>query len=197
MKRTNFFLITLLSLVLASSTWATTVNVSGVKLAEAISLRGTPLILNGAGVRHKGTSKIYVIGLYLGKKIDVAGQILSNPEPKRISLTMFREIDSNELGKLFIRGVEDNMSKNDLPYLVPGLSKMGRIFAEQNKLNTGDVVLLDWVPGTGTVLTVRGKQVAEFKEPEFYTALLRIWLGDSPVDGKLKEALLGKMPQAQ
>jgi Chalcone isomerase-like len=43
------------------------------------------------------------------------------------------------------------------------------------------------------VLSVKGKVQGEpFKEPEFYTALLRIWLGPVPADYKLKEALLGK-----
>jgi hypothetical protein len=31
-----------------------------------------------------------------------------------------------------------------------------------------------------------------FKEPEFYDALLRIWLGPNPADWKLKDSLLGK-----
>ena len=31
-----------------------------------------------------------------------------------------------------------------------------------------------------------------FKEPEFFNALLRIWLGPTPADWKLKDALLGK-----
>ena len=29
------------------------------------------------------------------------------------------------------------------------------------------------------------------KEPEFFTALMRIWLGSSPADTGLKDALLG------
>ena len=31
-----------------------------------------------------------------------------------------------------------------------------------------------------------------FKEPEFFNALLGIWLGNAPADWKLKDALLGK-----
>ena len=44
-----------------------------------------------------------------------------------------------------------------------------------------------------TVITVKGVQQGEpFKEPEFFNALLRIWLGPNPADWKLKDALLGK-----
>ena len=53
--------------------------------------------------------------------------------------------------------------------------------------------MIDWIPGTGTVLTVKGQVQGEpFKEPEFFNALLGIWLGPQPADWKLKDALLGK-----
>ena len=76
---------------------------------------------------------------------------------------------------------------------VSGVARMGQIFAEHKKLNAGDNFMIDWVPGVGTVITVKGLQQGEpFKEPEFFNALLRIWLGPNPADWKLKDALLGK-----
>jgi hypothetical protein len=70
---------------------------------------------------------------------------------------------------------------------------MGQIFADQKKLLTGETILIEWVPGTGTVITAKGKQQGEpFKELEFFNALMRIWLGPQPADWKLKDALLGK-----
>ena len=56
----------------------------------------------------------------------------------------------------------------------------------------GDIFLIDWVPGTGSVITVKGQVQGEpFKEPEFFKALMLIWLGQVPADHKLKDALLG------
>ena len=70
---------------------------------------------------------------------------------------------------------------------------MGQVFADFKKLLPGDTFELDWTPGVGTVLLVKGKPQGEpFPEAEFFNALLRIWLGSSPADWKLKEALLGK-----
>jgi hypothetical protein len=41
------------------------------------------------------------------------------------------------------------------------------------------------------LISVKGKpQGAPFKEPEFFGALLSIWLGKSPADWQLKNALL-------
>ena len=181
------------SLVLACSALAATVDVGGVKLEDTTDLRGNKLVLNGAGVRYKAIFKVYTAGLYLGKKAGTPEEVLAAPGAKRMHITMLREIDSNELGKLFTRGVQDNAPKEEMSKLIPGLIKMGQIFSDQKKLMTGDVFTIDWVPGTGTVIAVKGVAQGEpFKEPEFFNALMRIWLGPQPADFNLKDALLGK-----
>lgn len=169
------------------------VTVAGVAYPDSVEQRGVALQLNGAGVRYKAVFKVYSAGLYLGKKAGTPEDVLAMPGPKRVSITMLREIDANELGKLFTRGVEDNTSRSELSKLVPSLFRMGQVFAEQKKLLPGDNFVLEWTPGEGTLLFVKGKQQGEvFPEPEFFNALLRIWLGNSPADWKLKDALLGK-----
>lgn len=179
--------------LLATSGWAATVEVAGVKLEDSLDVQGSKLQLNGAGVRTKVIFKVYVAGLYLNKKAATAEEVLAATGPKRMSLTMLRDIDAGELGKLFTKGVEDNTAKGEISKLIPGLVRMGQLFADQKNLKSGDNVLIDWVPGTGTTLTINGKlQPDPFKEPEFFNALMRIWFGDKPADASLKEALLGK-----
>lgn len=183
----------LLAGLLAVGASAATVDVGGVKLEDSADVRGSKLVLNGAGIRYKAVFKVYTAGLYLGKKASTPEEMLAAPGAKRMSITMLREIDSNELGKLFTRGVQDNAPKTEMSKLVPGLIKMGEIFSNQKRLMTGDVFTIDWVPGTGTIITVKGVPQGEpFKEPEFFNALMRIWLGPEPADWKLKDALLGK-----
>lgn len=180
------------ALFLASGALAD-VTVSGVKFDDTIDLRGSKLVLNGAGVRYKLVFKGYAAGLYLSKKAGTAEEALAAPGAKRISVTALREIDSTELGKLFTRGVEDNLDRASLSKLVPGLMRMSQIFSDHKRLNAGDNFEIDWIPGSGTIITVKGMPQGEpFKEPEFFNALLRIWLGPRPADWKLKEALLGK-----
>jgi hypothetical protein len=144
-------------------------------------------------VRYKAVFKVYAAGLYLTKKASTAEEVMVATGPKRLSITMLREIDSAELGKLFTRGVEDNSPRSEMSKLIPGLMRMSQIFSDQKKLLPGENFLIEWVPGTGTVITVKGKVQGEpFKEPEFFNALMRIWLGPNPADWKLKDALLGK-----
>src|SRR5256885_140513 len=114
------------------------------------------------------------------------------PGPKRVSVTMLREIDSAELGKLFARGIEDNMERARFSRLVPGVLRMSDIFTQHKKLLPGENFSVDWVPGQGAQVFVKGQaQGAPFQEPEFFQALLGIWLGPHPADEQLKKALLG------
>jgi hypothetical protein len=169
------------------------VTVSGVRFEENSDVKGTKVHLNGAGVRYKAIFKVYAAGLYLTRKAATTEEVLAAPGPKRLTVTMLRDIDSSELGKLFARGIEDNMERSAFSKLSPGVMRMSQIFSDNKKLNAGDTFALDWIPGTGTVLMLRGVPQGEpFKEPEFYSALLRIWLGPVPADWKLKDALLGK-----
>lgn len=181
------------ALAFAAPVRAAPVEVAGVKLEDNLELRGTPLQLNGAGVRYKAILKVYTAGLYMGRKAATTEEALAVPGPKRVAITMLRDIDANELGKLFIKGVEDNSPKSEMGQLIPGLLRMGQMFADQKQLKAGDTFTIDWLPGTGTLITVRGvPQPDPVKEPAFFNALLRIWLGPNPADWKLKDALLGK-----
>ncbi len=106
---------------------------------------------------------------------------------------MLRDIDSGELGKLFSRGMEDNMDRQAFSKLIPGVIRMSQVFSDHKRLKEGDSFFIDWVPGTGTVLTIKGAVEGEpFREPAFFDALVRIWLGPKPADWQLKDALLGK-----
>ncbi len=180
-------------LPLAAHAQGTGVELAGVKYAPSAQVANTPLQLNGAGIRYKFVIKVYTAGLYLGSKTQSVEQVLRQPGPKRMHVVMLRDIDANELGKLFTRGMQDNAPKEEFSKFIPGTLKLAEIFSAQKKLKAGDSFFVDYVPGVGTTVLVNGKPTAEpIKEPEFYNALLRIWLGERPADSALKDSLLGK-----
>ena len=182
----------LAGLMMSWAVLAAPIDVAGIKVEDSVDVGGSKLILNGVGIRYKAIFKVYTAALYVGKKTATLEEFQAATGPKRMAITMLREVDSNELGKAFTKGFEDNTPKSDMGKLIPGLIKMGQIFADQKKLLAGETFTTDWIPGTGTVITVKGKVQGEpFKEPEFFAALMRIWLGPKPADHKLKEELLG------
>ena len=172
---------------------AQTTEVSGVKYDNTLPLAGSTLQLNGAGVRYKLIVKVYTAGLYLTPKAQTAEAVLANTGPRRMHIVMLRDIDANELGKLFIKGIEQNTSRDEFAKAIPGTIWLGELFAAKKNLKAGESFSVDWLPGTGTMILVNGKPAGEpIKEPEFYNALMKIWLGKSPADYLLKDALLGK-----
>lgn len=172
------------------------VELAGTRYGPSAQVGNTALQLNGAGIRYKFVIKVYTAALYVGSKTSNVDQLLSQPGAKRMHVVMLRDIDANELGKLFTRGMQDNAPKAEFSKFIPGTLKLAEIFSAQKKLKAGDSFFVDFVPGVGTTVLVNGKATAEpIKEPEFYNALLRIWLGERPADAALKDALLGKATQ--
>lgn len=171
-------------------------EVGGVKLDDAVRLANQELKLNGAGIRYKAIFKVYVAGLYLTEKKSAVQDVLAAPGPKRVTIVMLRDVSNEELGRGFMSGIQQNSDKNEKAKLIMQLQKFGEIFASIPELKKGDVLTTDWIPGSGTVVHVNGKKVSDFlPDVAFYNALLKIWLGDKPVDPQLKPLMLGENPE--
>jgi len=189
-----------LAAVVAALAWplagiTQTTEVAGVKFANTVQVGNARLQLNGAGVRHKVIFKVYAAGLYLTEKASTPEAVLAAPGPRRLQIVMLRDIDGNELGKLFTKGMEENAPREEFSKSISGILRMSEVFSTRKKLLAGESFAVEWLPGTGTVISVNGKpEGAPVKEPEFYSALMKIWLGKSPADAQLKDALLGKAP---
>src|SRR5262245_42291891 len=93
---------------LAPPAAAQTTEVNGVKFSNTVALANTTLQLNGAGTRYKTIIKVYAAALYLPAKAGTPEAVLAAQGAKRLHVAMLRDIDANELGKLFTRGMEDN-----------------------------------------------------------------------------------------
>jgi len=172
---------------------AQAVTIEGVKYERTVQVANVPVQLQGAGVRYKVFFKVYTAGLYLTVKAPTPEAVLAAPGPKRMHIVMLRDIDANELGKLFTKGMEQNSPREEFSKSINGVLRMSDMFSAKKKLAKGEYFSVDWVPGSGTVVTVDGIVQGEpIKEPEFFNALMKIWLGNSPADWQLKDALLGK-----
>ena len=189
--RLRLWLVWMALLLCSHGAWAA-VNLAGVRYEDSIDFHGHKLVLNGAGIRYKFVVKVYAAALYVTRPGHTPEEVYSAPGPKHVVLTMLRDVDANELAKLFIRGIEDNAPKASFTRWLPGLLKMGEVFGSLREFHAGDVIEVDWVPGTGTVFLVRGKVLSiPSEEPDFYSAGLSVWLGKNPADYRLKDALLG------
>ena len=179
--------------LLSASVLAAPTEIAGVKLQDPIEVRGTPLQLNGAGIRYKAIFKVYVAGLYLGKKAATPQEAYAAPGPKRLSITLLRDIDADTLNQSMTEGFENNTPADEVAKFTPGLVRIRQALTDQKKLQAGDNFTIDWIPDTGTILSIKGVQQGEpMKGNDLFNALIRLWLGPRPADAKLKDTLLGK-----
>ena len=65
-----------------------------------------------------------------------------------------------------------------MPQIPPHSYAKTRIFKRVQIARQGDVILLDYTPGTGTRVMVNGDPKGMLTGGEFYSALLRLWLRD-------------------
>jgi hypothetical protein len=171
---------------------AKAVELAGVSYVSTVPLGNAQLALNGAGIRYKAVFKVYTAGLYLGSKAATPVAVYTASGPKRMHIAMLRDIDANELGKLFTDGMQKNASREEFGKSIPGTLKLAEMFAAKKRLTAGDSFYVDYIPGTGTIISINGKPAADpIVEPVFFTALMKIWLGANPADWQLKDALLG------
>jgi hypothetical protein len=174
---------------------ANAAEVAGVKLEDKLRLTptGPELVLNGAGIRTRAIFKVYVGGLYLTEKKGAAADVLALAGPKRVSMTMLRDLTAQQLSEALAEGIRNNTSAAEQEALKARIDELLAIMNALNEAKKGDAILLDFLPESGTRVTVngqpRGKPIAG---EDFYRALLRIWLGDKPVDGDLKKGMLGQ-----
>ena len=175
----------------AVSQSALAAEVAGIKFAETQKVGGKDLQLNGLGIRNKFIVKVYATALYLQEKKSTVEEVFAAEGPRRIQLVIMRDISSDDFGNAFMSGINNNSDSKDKTKIVSQLSKFGEMFAQIEGLKKGDVLNLDWVPGTGTVCILNGKQVCE-PAPDiiFYNSIMKIWLGNKPADASLKPKLL-------
>lgn len=177
--------------LLAVGIGANAAEVAGVKLDDKAQVESRELVLNGAGLRKRVIFNVYVIGLYLPEKKNDAAAVLALPGPKRAAIHMLRNVGADTFTEALIEGLRANTSEAQYKALEPRVNELSAIMAQIGEAKKGMDIALDWT-GSATQLTVNGKPAGKpIAGEDFYRALLRIWLGDKPVQNDLKKSLLG------
>lgn len=175
--------------LLAFPVWGA--EVAGVKLDDRAAVAKTDLVLNGAGLRKRFVFDVYAMGLYVPQKTSNAAAILKQPGPKRIAMHMLRDVPADQFSDALADGIRENHSEAEAKALLPRLGELVAVMAQVREAKKGMLIKLDWT-GSGTQVVVDGKPIGKpIAGEDFFRALLRIWLGERPVQDDLKKALLG------
>lgn len=168
------------------------VTLEGQTFAASVRVADVPLLLNGTGLRAVAWFKGYAAALYLPARATTPAQVLAQPGPKRLQLRMLQEVPAAEFVKAIDKGFARNTPAEQQAALEPRRLQFDAAVQALGKVRKGDIVDLDQLPGRGLRFAHNGEQRGDLiPGDDFYAALLRIFLGDKPVDGRLKAGLLG------
>ena len=179
------------ALLLPAACAAMGAEVAGVRLEDKIQVESRELVLNGAGLRKRVFFQVYVIGLYLPEKKSDANSVIQLAGPKRAAIHMLRDVSADQFTEALVEGMRPNYSEAEFKALEPRVKELADIMADMKEAKKGMQIALDWT-GSATRLLINGKPAGKpIAGEDFYRALLRIWIGDKPVQDDLKKSLLG------
>jgi Chalcone isomerase-like len=178
--------------LVSAAAQAQPVELEGVKFEPTVQVGGTALTLNGAGVRTRAIFKVYVAGLYVPQKSTSAAALLAQKGPRRVAITMLRNVDAESFANGLNEGLRNNHSEAQLAGFKAQIDALNANLKAVGETRKGDVIHFEFTPEAGTRITVNGQPRGNpIPGDEFFTAVLRIWIGEKPADAGLKRGLVG------
>ena len=164
-------------------------EMEGVKFPDQVTVGSANLVLNGMGIRTKMFFKIYIGALYLPAKQSDPAKILGADEPKQLVMHfLYKNVEKAKLVEGWEEGFKNN-SPDKVAALKDQIDKFNGFWSDMAK---DDVAVLTYIPGTGTKVEIKGKEMGVIEGKDFAAALFAIWLGPKPPTGDLKKGLLGQ-----
>jgi Chalcone-flavanone isomerase. len=182
MKRT---LLILLTLLFATPGFAA--SLAGVAMPDTVSAGGKTLTLNGMGLRKKAIIKVYVAGLYLPAKKTSADAILSADTERSLTMQFLRDVESYKICDAWQDGLKNN-SPDKAAALKGDFDKLCGFMEDMEE---GGKITFTYVPGTGTTISVNGKEKGTIAGKDFADAMFAAWIGPRPPSEDFKQGLLG------
>jgi len=167
-------------------------TLDGTVLPRQVVMNDATLTLNGAGQRSILGFGLYVAALYLPAPVHDAGAVLDNDGPRRLEITLLRDFSTEHQLDALRGGLDANNSKAELATIEADVERFLGLIRDLREVHAGEVMLLDYHPSVGTVIRVGDRELGVIPGARFNRDLLKIWLGDDPVQPSLKRALLGQ-----
>lgn len=162
----------------------------GVEFPERIDVQGTPLVLNGLGLR-KATFlkvKVYVAALYVPRSGTDARSIIAEPGPMKLVLHFVRNVGAGDIRRAF----EEGFAAQGGGHVPAALaSRVEMLDGWVQDMRSGEPMTFVRLPGRGVEVDVGEHATGTIPGEDFAQALFAIWLGDHPPNPELKRGLLG------
>ncbi len=179
---------------LAATSRAATME--GLQFEDQARVAQRELKLNGLGIRSIFIFKAYVAGLYVSDKVTSTQDVQRYSGPIRLQLRMLMEVGARDIKQALVDGMRKNVNEAQWLVMQDRVVDFSRTIESIGVVRPGDTINLDFVPERGLLLAVNGlDQGGAIRGLDFYSALLAVFVGDDPVDTRLKRGLLGQLTQ--
>lgn len=164
-------------------------ELAGVSLPDTITVNGTPLVLNGMGIRKKLWVKVYVGAIYAEQRSSDPAKIITPDTPKQMVMSfLYKEVEAAKL----VEGWREGFANNSAAALPALQQRLDTFCALWPAMKSGEKAVMTYIPGTGTEVEINGKVVGVIPGKDFSDALFAVWVGDKPPTPDFKDGVLGK-----
>ena len=166
----------------------TDLTLKGVAVPRRATVGGRRLKLNGVGRRTKIGVTVYVGALYLQEPTTDAAPAIRQDLPKRITMDfVYRKTPRDAITGAFKEGFAKVVSSDALDGRIESFVR-----AVDRDMARGDRLVMDYIPGIGTLVSLNGREVVRVEGRPFMWALWELFLGEDPPTEGLREGMLGK-----
>lgn len=178
-----------IALILTASS-SVALEIQGVNVAPGVTVAGSNLALNGAGLRTFSLLmvpiKIYVASFYTAAPLRSETAVMASPGPMQFDFTFLRAVGQGDVTKAWTSQFAQSVSST-----YPGYAKDRDAFiAMFGPLQSMGVESVQFV-GTNTLVYDSGTLKGTIAGRDFQKSFLSLWFGSNPVTPDLKSALLG------
>ncbi len=167
-------------------------EVEGIGVEDAVEVDGARLELNGAGMRTVYIVKAYVAALYVPVRSQRSEVLLAQKGPRRLSLTMLADLSAEWFTERFLAALRDNAREAELARLAPRVDRLIETMLTLGQTRKGERIDIDFAAGA-TSVSVDGHRLGPaIPGEDLFHAILRIFVGEHPIDAELKQAMLGR-----
>lgn len=109
-----------------------------------------------------------------------------------MSYIMLRDVTGKQVLSRINEAIVANNSLDEMKALETRFYAFEKIFLSVSEVKKGDTINLDYIPETGTHVSVNGVDKGYIEGADFYRSLLKTWVGTKPIQASLKTNLLGE-----
>jgi hypothetical protein len=114
---------------------------------------------------------------------------MSTDQPRQMVMHFVYDVDKGKIAEAWTEGLEDNTPNATAEVK----NNFKQLSAWMEDVKEGQEIVMTYVPGTGTTVTVNGKNKGTLAGKATNDAILATWIGSKPgPGGDFKKAVLGQ-----